>query len=706
MKSRFLFVVCSILGITPAFGAVTLKVNTTNDEFGENLANCSLREAIEAVNTHSAFGGCIAGQRFGTNIIKLEAKEYTLTRGELTIVSEVTIAGVGNNVEEVDNITGKKPKRHAPTTIINAQGKSRLFNSLIHKQPLTLNSVKLVNGYSDDLGGAILAGGSISSTNVIFENNVAKKDGGAIYLIGKNSTLAADESVWKNNNVLQGSGAAVAMSCLDDLKPTTRTIEIIHSSIVLNGSTTAKSVLEACGVLTLNLRTSTIGENTANSAGAIINFNNDTSVFSTFNIESSTIVQNKIAPVINFNSIKNITTNFTVLAFNEGTGCIGNDNSKITYLGRFGLFENCGYLNISNIDSSTSNNVFLPSPLPVQFSDEFNPLANYGGYTPTYLPKTTSKYVLDKGGACVERIDQRSSSYPDQITCDLGAVERRVAMAVVDRDSVITNTKSNDRAIELSVLDNDIPSETDLTDDQPNARGKIAKDTNGKYLIELTSDSNGQCTIVHRTAEDLLPLIRFDNGGKLLSDTQNASCKYTFTDANGNKAVAGELLFKVENKTPVAGNDTFYLSSESPSLVMNVLTNDNDDGDGQYGGLCKENTVKCNGGYYIRITSAPSLGTIEGDRRECPDFNETNKYVCYRGNLTYRPKNTLSPFNDTFTYVVYDTDLAISTPASVTIINETGQKAKDSSSSGSFGIFSVITLSTLLFLRRRKNHFV
>ncbi|MCB1674207.1 MAG: CSLREA domain-containing protein, partial [Pseudomonadales bacterium] len=51
MKSRFLFVICSILGIAPAFGAVTLKVNTTNDEFGENLATCSLREAIESVNT-------------------------------------------------------------------------------------------------------------------------------------------------------------------------------------------------------------------------------------------------------------------------------------------------------------------------------------------------------------------------------------------------------------------------------------------------------------------------------------------------------------------------------------------------------------------------------------------------------------------------------------------------------------------------------
>ncbi|MCB1659605.1 MAG: CSLREA domain-containing protein, partial [Pseudomonadales bacterium] len=506
MKSRFLFVICSILGITPAFGAVTLKVNTTNDEFGENLANCSLREAIESVNTHSAFGGCIAGQRYGTNIIQLEAKEYLLSRGEFTLISDVTISGVGSNFEEKDTITLIKPKRHAPTTTINAQGKSRFFNTAIYKPSITLNNIKLSHGYSEDIGGAVLAGGGISTFNVIFDNNIAKKDGGAVYLIGKSATLSTSSSLWKNNQVIQGSGAAIAMSCLDDLKPTTRTLEITQSSIVLNGSTTAKSVIEVCGVLTLNVKSSTIGENTANSAGAIINFNNETSSSSTFNIEASTLVQNKVAPVINFNNIKGITTSHSIIAFNEGTACNGIDNSKITYLGRYSLFQNCDFLNKANADNTTSNNVFLPTPLPVQFSDEFNPLANYGGYTPTYLPKTTSQYVFNKGGVCSERVDQRASSYPDEIICDLGSVERRVAVAIVDRDSVITNIKTNDRGIELSVLDNDIPSETDLADDQPDARGKIAKDTDGKYLIELATNSNGQCTIVHRTADNLLPL--------------------------------------------------------------------------------------------------------------------------------------------------------------------------------------------------------
>lgn len=703
MKSRFLFTLCSLLGLSPAFGSVILTVNTTNDEFGENIANCSLREAVESINTYSAFGGCIAGKRYSTNIIRLENKEYILTRGELTLVTEMTMSGVGINPDEKDSIKGTKPKRHTPTTIINAQGKSRLFNSATYKPALTLNSVKLINGYSESLGGAILAGGSVSTSNVVFENNIAKKEGGALYLIGKDSTLTTADSLWQNNSVIQGTGAAIAMSCLDDLKPTTRTIDIIQSSIVLNGNTSSNSIIEACGVLTFNIKASTIGENTANSSGAIINFNSNTSAFSSLNIDSSTLVQNKVARIVNLDKVTNITANYTIIAFNEGEGCVGTDNTKLTYFGRYNLFQNCNYLSLPMANNTISTDVFLPTPLPIQFANEFNPLGNYGGYTPTYLPKTTSQYVLDKGDICIDRVDQRSSAYSDAIICDLGAVERRIAIAVVDKNAVLTNNKTSDRSVEISVLDNDIPSETDLTDDQPNARGQIAKDSQGKYRLELTNN-NGLCTIKDRSNEDLLPLIHFDNGGKLLADIQSASCKYTFTDSNGIKAIEGELLFSVQNIPPKAGNDTFTLATESTSLIMNVISNDNDDGDGQYGGLCSTNSAKCNGGYYIRVVSNPTLGTIDGDRRECPDFDETNKFLCYRGDLVYHPKNTLSPFNDSFTYVVYDTDLDISAPATVTIINQAGQNEEQNS--GSLGWASVLVLAGFAVYRRRKYRFV
>jgi hypothetical protein len=101
--------------------------------------------------------------------------------------------------------------------------------------------------------------------------------------------------------------------------------------------------------------------------------------------------------------------------------------------------------------------------------------------------------------------------------------------------------------------------------------------------------------------------------------------------------------------------------------------------------------------------SNPALGTIQGDSRACPDHTDTNKFICYRGDLTYIPKNTLAPFNDSFTYVIYDNDLGVSQAATVTIINQAGQEEQ---SSGSLGWVSVLVLAGLAVYRRRKYRFV
>ena len=689
-----------------AFALVTLSVNTVNDEFGENLANCSLREAIESINTRSAFGGCISGQRHGTNVVQLEAAEYQLTRGELAIKEAMTIQGKGADSTLIDGITNSKPKRQAPSTIINAQQKSRVFNSSSHKAALSLNNLKLINGSHDDIGGAVLAGGGLTLFNTVFESNIAKNMGGALYLTGKDATLTSTDSTWRNNQVTQGTGAALAMTCLDDLTPTTRTVDILRNSFVQNGNSGAQSIIEACGLVTVNLKTSTIGENTAATSGAIINFNDKTSTQSSIIIESSTIIKNLQASVLNFNQINTVAIGYSVLAFNEGVACQSN-NSSMQYIGNYNLFQNCDKLKAATGTATNphAEDTHIPSLSPVQFSNEFNLLGNYGGYTPTYLPKNSSEYVLNKAGFCTEKLDQRESIYAISILCDRGSVERRIALSVVDTTNIFSNKNKSDRIAEVNVLANDIPSETDLTDEKPDARGKIAKDASGKYLLELVSDSNGSCSIIHLTDKESLPLVRYDNGGRVQPDTQKASCKYTFTDSNGNKAIVGELLFKIENKLPKANADSFFLASGSSSVAMNVAANDNDEDDGKYGGLCTENTVKCNGGYYIRVVSSPSLGIIEGDSRECPDHSEANKYICYRGNLTYRPKNTLAPFNDSFTYVVYDTDLGVSPEATVTVINENAQIAEQNSS-GSITWLSILTLAGMVIYRRRKSHIV
>ena len=87
----------------PAAPSATIVVNTTADEFGTGK-NCSLREAIQAANTDSDFGGCTGVKAYGADVITLPAGTYTLTgaagedanaSGDLDITSDMTIDGAG-----------------------------------------------------------------------------------------------------------------------------------------------------------------------------------------------------------------------------------------------------------------------------------------------------------------------------------------------------------------------------------------------------------------------------------------------------------------------------------------------------------------------------------------------------------------------------------------------------------------------------------
>lgn len=703
MKLRQLLFILSLLMSGHAASAVSISVNTTTDEFGENPAACSLREAIEAINIRSPFGGCKAGERFGLNRIILEEKEYVLTRGELVVKQEMAILGYYEN-NLIDSITQLRPKRVAPTTVINGQFKSRLFTTAQSKVALTLNHLKLLNGYTPEYGGAVLAGGTLETFNILFENNKADIMGGAVHLLGGVSALSSGSTTWTQNATQAGTGAALSMSCLSELQSTQRTINILNNSIITNGSTNDKSIIEACGHLTLDIQQSTIANNTANHSGAIIHFNNNTSAQSNISIKNTTIINNHGAPALELNIIDSIQVNGSIIAFNQGGSC-SSSVSNIDYIGNNNLYQNCQVLNLpSTTNNSHSDDQHLSNTSPVSWTDLFNPLGNYGGYTPVYLPKVNAlskAYVIDKIklDSCLDYIDQRDSSTHSTNNvenCDRGSVERRVAIAVVDQTAVFSNRDKSDRIIEMNVLENDTPSETDLTEEHENARGAFAKDAQGNYQLKLKPDS--LCTIRHRG--DQLPYVKFENGGKLLTELQRVSCEYTFIDTNGNEAIPGELFFKIENKIPIAGNDTFRLAAGANTISMNLIVNDNDENDGKYGGLCTANTVQCNGGYYLRITSAPSIGTLEGDSRPCPDHNDTNKYMCYRGDIVYRAKNNLSPFNDSFTYVVYDNDLGFSEAATVNIISENGENAQDTG--GSLAWWSILTLTGLAVYRRRK----
>ena len=118
--------------------AATITVTTTADQDGNDTANCSLREAIVAVNRSQAYGGCPAGIFRAQNTIQLKSGTYLLD-SELMVSQEVTIRGAdtfrrigdGFGTTEGNVLTGSEVSRLQPLTIIKpAVGKNiRLINA-------------------------------------------------------------------------------------------------------------------------------------------------------------------------------------------------------------------------------------------------------------------------------------------------------------------------------------------------------------------------------------------------------------------------------------------------------------------------------------------------------------------------------------------------------------------------------------------------
>ena len=111
MRSRCLsLLVCMLatagVATSPAVAA-TLTVNTTGDDTSPFDGMCSLREAIEAVDSPGSQDGACAPAAFGPNTIVLGPHPYTLfsPNGELSVASTVrdlTITGAGEHQTTID----------------------------------------------------------------------------------------------------------------------------------------------------------------------------------------------------------------------------------------------------------------------------------------------------------------------------------------------------------------------------------------------------------------------------------------------------------------------------------------------------------------------------------------------------------------------------------------------------------------------------
>ena len=164
--------------------AATINVSTTVDEYGAGAA-CSLREAVQSVNTAAPFGGCPDAQ--GGDLIELPPGTYTLTRtgagenanatGDLDLYAAMTISG----------------GESADTEVVGSG--DRVFQ-LHQESPNRIEDLTIRGGAATGVGGGILIEGetlTLVLDHVVLGPNTATGGGGGIAISGVG--FAGDEAV-------------------------------------------------------------------------------------------------------------------------------------------------------------------------------------------------------------------------------------------------------------------------------------------------------------------------------------------------------------------------------------------------------------------------------------------------------------------------------------------------------------------------------
>lgn len=458
-KALLATMVIAAMPLLAATSNTPINVTTFDDEDGDNLNACSLREALKTAEIRKSYGGCEVTDILSTTqkVIQLKAGTYTLNT-ELIPKVDVSIWGESPvDWQKKSVLTNDYPAQTDLKTTIEVKDHSRIFNTTIANKALALSNIILRNGKTTDRGGAIYAGANITLQNTKILNSYADLGGGAIFLAGPSASLSITNSLIQDNQ--SPIGSVLAMSCFNDNVYSKRDISITGSSLINNGSSSSKSMLDFCGEPNVTLATNTIAKNSADFIdGNLIKFTGDTKASSEQNNNSSilsntsslgllnnTIVENTANTTLLYDKLGTKLLSFNMLAYNNGSyACryLLGDAAKEEKVG-FNIVYNALSLkgdnkcdvpdqslneNKTNIDVSVINNVrTLISPL--QSSSE------YTAFLPLYYPKNnnTETDLINTGVTGCGSTDQRGISritdgtlYYDpnaQNSCDIGSVE-------------------------------------------------------------------------------------------------------------------------------------------------------------------------------------------------------------------------------------------------------------------------------------------
>ena len=389
-ESTFLLVLALSAVLCPGHAA-TIVVDTGADPALSTPGVCSLRQAIQASNTHAPAGGCPAGSGADSIVVAVSqiqisqagADEDNNLTGDLDVASNVSIVGNG--------------------AVIDGGSLDRIFD--VHSGQLILSDLVLTSGNvvqtAAPNGGAIRVGGPSSKPllkllNVEIRLNFAS-EGGAVYVDDKagmqaiNSTLHGNAAVQIGNNG-GGHGGAIFTR---GLNATLRNVTLTD-----NRAERAGGAVFALGFPqiakngpSLTMNNVTISANRASNSnhsalGGGIEVHGHPLAF----VTNSIVIDNQADQFADCHGSL-AALRFNLLPKDFGCDVSGTSDGNVVYDG-IGLA----------------------------------PLWNYGGALPTMHPRYLSlarnaRAGTDPAQAPCESVDARGFPRPAQGACDFGAVE-------------------------------------------------------------------------------------------------------------------------------------------------------------------------------------------------------------------------------------------------------------------------------------------
>ncbi|MBI2397136.1 MAG: CSLREA domain-containing protein [Xanthomonadales bacterium] len=368
------------LAASSAAMAATINVNHFADEFGENAAQCTLREAVQAANADAAFGGCSAGS--GSDLILLPS-------GIGVILARAGRDEDANATGDLD-ITGTLEIRTALANnraAISGSGLDRVFD-VRPAALLQISRITLANGdptvFPNPRGGGLLrlASAGLIGSELEFRDGFADA-GGAIAQSG--GTLSLNQSLFHRNRS-SGKGGAIEVSAAADLA----------------------------------LRSSTLSENAAGSSGGAIALTGADVVL----LNNVTIADNVAATLTNgaagglyVESAAAVGAHNSVIAGNSARGGV-NANC-------FGELDAVAYSLVEGASTSVGAACHIGTATALVTGPALLlPLADYGGPTLSMHPSLDSplRNAGNTGaGVNCHSLDQRGETRTG--ACDVGAIE-------------------------------------------------------------------------------------------------------------------------------------------------------------------------------------------------------------------------------------------------------------------------------------------